>query len=152
MSGYLESYGAGDRKRERALKGLLLSLSILAALGGTTWFLLRNYKEDARAAAFVELLKKKDYGAAYAMWGCTVDKPCRDYGPPRFLEDWGDKGAHADASAVTIEKTRNCNGGVIRKLRYPKDEAMIFVSRADLLISFPPWGDACKVRVQVPIQ
>ncbi len=152
MSGYLETYGAGDQKRERALKGLLLALLILAALAGAAWFLLRNYKEDARAAAFVELLKKKEYGAAYAMWGCTVDKPCRDYDYKRFLEDWGDQGAHADVSAVAIEKTKSCSGGIIRKLRYPRDEVLIFVSRADLLISFPPWGDACEVRVQVPIQ
>ena len=153
MASYLETYGAGEEKRaqrERLLKRAALVFLALLAAAGLGWFFLRNYKEDQQASAFVELLRKKDYPAAYAMWGCTVEKPCRDYDYKRFLEDWGNTGIHADASAVTVESVRNCTGGIIRKLKYPGDEVLIFVSRSDLQISFPPWGDACEVRLRAP--
>ena len=152
MASYLETYGAGEEKRaqrERLLKRAALVFLALLAAAGLGWFFLRNYKEDQRVSAFVELLQKKDYPAAYAMWGCTVEKPCRDYVYQRFLEDWS-TGAHAEASAVKIEKTRSCKGGVIRKLKYPNDDVLLFVSRADLQLSFPPWGDACEVRLRAP--
>jgi len=148
-SSFLENYGAGEVKRERLIRRAILALVTILVVGGATWFFLRNYKEDSRVSTFVSLLQKKDYPAAYAMWGCTVEKPCRDYDYQRFLEDWS-AGVHADASAVKIEKTRNCTGGVIRKLKYPGDEVLIFVSRGDLMLSFPPWGDACEVRLRAP--
>ncbi len=153
MASYLEDYGAGEAKRakrERFIKRAILALVVLLAAAGLGWYFSRNLKEDSRVSAFVELLRKKDYPAAYAMWGCTVEKPCRDYDYKRFLEDWSG-GPHADASAVRIEKTRSCSGGVIRKLKYPADEVLVFVSRSDLQISFPPWGDACEVRLRAPV-
>ena len=152
MASYLETYGAGEEKRagrERLFKRAALVFAVMLVAGGAGWYLLRNYKEDAQVSRFVELLQKKDYAAAYAMWGCTVEKPCRDYEYKRFLEDWN-SGLHADAAAVTVSKIRNCTGGVIRKLKYPSDEVLIFVSRADLQITFPPWGDACEVRLKAP--
>ena len=153
MSTYLENYGSSEAKRakrERLIKRSVIALFLGLLAAGLGWFLMRNYKEDGQVAIFVEHLKKKEYPAAYAMWGCTVEKQCRDYDYKRFLEDWGNTGTHADASAVKIEKTRNCKGGIIRKLKYPGDDVLIFVSRADLQVSFTPWGDACEVRVQVP--
>ena len=148
-SSYLENYGAGEVKRERLVKRAILALVTILVLGGAAWFFLRNYKENSQVSTFVSFLQKKDYPAAYALWGCTVEKPCRDYDYQRFLEDWS-TGVHADASAIQIEKTRNCTGGVIRKLKYPGDEVLIFVSRGDLMLSFPPWGDACEVRLRAP--
>lgn len=149
MASYLETYGAGEAKRDRLIKAAVVTVALILVIAGAAWYFLRNYKEDRRVREFVELLQKKDYPAAYAMWGCTVQNPCRDYDYQRFLEDWS-KGAHADAGAVTIEKTRNCSGGVIRKLKFPGDEVLVFVSREDLQMSFPPWGDACEVRLKVP--
>ncbi len=152
MASYLENYGAQEEKREkraRLFKRALLALAILLAVAGLGWFFLRNYKEDRQVSAFVELLRKKEYASAYAMWGCSVDKPCRDYDYKRFMEDWT-AGAHADPDAIRVEKTRSCTGGIIRKLKYPADEVLIFVSRGDLLLSFPPWGDACEVRLRAP--
>jgi hypothetical protein len=150
VPGYLENYGAGEEKRDKLLKraGLIFLFALLSA--GLGWYFLHNYQEDGRVSQFVELLKKKDYPTAYAMWGCTVAQPCRDYNYERFLEDWGGKGTHADASAIQVEKTRSCKGGVIRKLKYPRDEVLIFVSRGDLQLTYPPWGDACEVRLKSP--
>jgi hypothetical protein len=150
MASYLETYGAGEAKRERLVKGVAVVVGVLLLAVGLGWFFLRNFKEDSRVSEFVESLQKKDYPAAYAMWGCTVEKPCRDYDYKRFLEDWS-AGPHADAAAVKVEKTRNCAGGVIRNLKYPADNVLIFVSRSDLQISFPPWGDACEVRLKAPV-
>ena len=152
MASYLETYGTGEEKRagrERLFKRAAAALALVLVAGGAGWYLLRNYKEDAQVSRFVELLRKKDHAGAYAMWGCTVEKPCRDYQYQRFLEDWN-SGVHADASAVTVSKVRNCTGGVIRKLKYPGDEVLIFVGRTDLQITFPPWGDACEVRLKAP--
>lgn len=150
MQSYLETYGAGDQKRERLIKRAVILVAVLLGAAALGWYFFRNFKEDRRVSEFVGLLQKKDYPAAYAMWGCTVDKPCRDYDYQRFLEDWS-AGAHADASAVQVNETRNCSGGIIRALKYPTDTVLIFVSRSDLQISFPPWGDACEVRLKVPV-
>jgi|KBSSwiStaDraftv2_1062776.scaffolds.fasta_scaffold610912_1 hypothetical protein len=149
MSTYLENYGKGEEKRQRLVKSASIFVLLVLICTGLGWYILHNRKEDAAVSNFVELLRKKDYPTAYAMWGCTVEKPCRDYDYKRFLEDWS-AGPHADAAAIKIEKTRSCTGGLIRKLRYPADEVLIFVSRSDLQMSFPPWGDACEVRLRAP--
>lgn len=150
MSGYLENYGAGEEKRERLFKSAAAVLVLGLVLAGVGWYLLRDYKEDRQLGVFVDLLKKKDYPNAYKMWGCSVEQPCRDYNYDRFLEDWGNKGTHADASGVTVESVRTCKDGVIRRLKYPSENVIIFISRSDLQMSFPPWGEACEVRLKVP--
>ena len=37
---------------------------------------------------FLDDLQHKDYQSAYALWGCTQQRPC-DYTADKFNEDWG---------------------------------------------------------------
>ena len=113
MSGYLETYGAGEEKRDRWRKRLALVAALLLVAGGTIYFFLRNYRETQQAELFFELLRNKDYTAAYALWGCTPATPCPGYSMPKFMEDWGPESGHADLGALQITRVRGCSSGVI---------------------------------------
>jgi hypothetical protein len=113
MSGYLENYGAGQEKRERRLKRVALVAALVVVVGGTSYFFLRNYRETQQAKLFFNLLRNKDYTAAYALWGCTPATPCRDYSMPKFMEDWGPGSGHAELAALQITNVRGCSSGVI---------------------------------------
>ncbi len=105
MTGYLDAYGAAETeraKREKLFKRLAIALVVIAVLGTAGWFLFRNYKEEARIRQFVQLLQSKQYGAAYAMWGCSEATPCRDYSMQRFLEDWGPQSKHPEPAAIQL--------------------------------------------------
>lgn len=113
MSGYLETYGVGQEKRERRLKRVALVAAAVIVAAGAFYFFFRNYRETQQAKLFFELLRNKDYTAAYALWGCTPATPCRDYSMARFMEDWGPQSGHADLSAFEITRVRGCSAGVI---------------------------------------
>jgi len=72
MSGFLESYGAGEEQRSRWIKRTVLAALILAALGTTAYFLLRNYREVQQAKRFFELLDRRDNEGAYGLGAGTV--------------------------------------------------------------------------------
>jgi hypothetical protein len=151
MSSYLEGYGAGDEKRERRTKLILLSLVGAVAVGITGWFLLRDFQEKRRAGEFLDLLRTKQYEAAYRFFGCDPKTPCPRYTYEQFLDDWA-KGPHADLSKMTIAGTQHCRNGIIQTLRWgPGDEVPLWVNRGDLQVSFAPWP-RCDFSFQMPVQ
>ena len=79
MASYLEGYGETQARRSRKLRWLILTPVVVIVLGTFLYFKFRDYPEHRRAAQFLELLQKKDYKAAYALWGCTDQKPCPQY-------------------------------------------------------------------------
>src|SRR5881628_1659020 len=99
MAGYLAHYGAGEEQRERLVRRLVLSIVIIAIAGGAVYFFLKNFRQEQQARKFFELLQKHDDKAAYALWGCTDDKPCRDYPFKTFMEDWGPQSQRADVGS-----------------------------------------------------
>jgi hypothetical protein len=113
MSGYLEGYGVGEEKRERRLKRAALAAGLVLVAAGGFYFFFRNYRETRRAEQFFDLLRRRDYAGAYALWGCTESSPCRDYSMQKFLEDWGPASDHADLSRLQITHVRGCSSGVI---------------------------------------
>ncbi len=113
MSGYLERYGAGDEKRERRLKRAALVIVVVLVAAGGLYYFFRNYRETRRAELFFDLLRKRDYRAAYVLWGCTTSSPCSGYSFEKFMEDWGPKSDHADLSHLQITHVRGCTSGVI---------------------------------------
>jgi hypothetical protein len=141
VSTYLDNYGAGEAERERLWKRLALVVLAGLAVGVSLyWFVFRNRAEKQQAERFFELLAAKDYKAAHALWGCTDEKPCRDYGLDKFLEDWGPNSTHADVSKRQIKDLRSCQGGIIQVLEFGKsDQVLLWVNRADLTLSFAPW-------------
>src|ERR1039457_948505 len=99
MAGYLDQYGAGDERREKRNKLLLISGACVLVLA-FLWFILfawdkteilriqsvarlaqivRNHRQESRVKSFMDILQRQDYKAAYALWNCTDAHPCRDY-------------------------------------------------------------------------
>lgn len=149
MPGYLESYGAGEERRERIIKRIALAVLIGLVAGGGAYLLFRNYREVKQAELFFELLRQKDYQAAYRLWGCTDPSApaCRDYPFQAFLEDWGPKGRHPDVATVEFKRVRGCRDGVIITVAFPKgDEELLWVQRGQRVIGFAPWP-VCNPRL-----
>ena len=68
MAGYLDQYGAGEERREKIIKSLVVSLIVLVVLGGIAFFVFHNYRQEHQVKRFFELLQAHDYQAAYALW------------------------------------------------------------------------------------
>lgn len=150
MSGYLESYGAGDEKRERRLKRIALGLVVLAVIGGTAYFFLRNYRETQQAKLFFDLLRQKDYTAAYALWGCTPATPCPNYSMAKFMEDWGPESGHADLSSLQFTRIRGCSAGVIVEANFGGGVIeYLWVDREHRNLGFAPFS-VCNPRYVPP--
>lgn len=150
MPGYLDQYGVKEERREKIIKRIALVVISVAILAIVLYFLFRNYREERQVAQFLELLRQKDYHAAYRMWGCTPEQPCRDYAFDKFMEDWGPKTDHGDAALAKVSKTRSCSNGVIFTLEFSKgDPALLWVERKDKLLGFAPWP-VCNPRMPAP--
>jgi hypothetical protein len=134
MSSYLDNYGVRDARREAIVKRLVLVVVALAVVGGALYWIFRDYREERQVKTFLELLRKKDYYAAYAMWGCTSEQPCPQYSLQNFMEDWG-----GDISSVHLEGKRSCAAGLIQTLRLRDEEIWLWVNRSDRVLSFAPW-------------
>jgi hypothetical protein len=140
MHGYLASYGAGEERRSKLIRRWsFIAVAVLIA-AGVFYFSLRDRAEKAQIANFLELLRKKDYRAGYAMWGCTDAHPCRDYSFERFMEDWGPQGPHKDYSEAHLSGSRSCSAGVIATVDFGRGEpAQLWVARNDKTLGFAPW-------------
>lgn len=140
MAGYLDTYGAGDERREKRIKRVVVVVVAVLIVGGILYFLFKNFREEHQARQFLELLQKHDYQAAYRLWGCTESNPCRDYPFPEFMKDWGPQSARADVGSYKIAKSRACGSGVILTVDFGKSqEEKLWVQKDDLTIGFSPW-------------
>jgi len=150
MAGYLEGYGAGEERREKTIRCILLSVLVLLIVAIAGYFQFRNYREEKQISTFLELLKRQDYKAAYALWGCTDSHPCPQYAFDKFLEDWGPKSPHANIALAKLAKTKSCDTGIIQFIEFPgNDEVQLWVERRDKMLGFAPWP-VCNPRMQVP--
>jgi hypothetical protein len=139
MAGYLDQYGAGEERREKIIKRVLIGAVVTAIAAGVLYFLFKNYRQERQVREFFALLARQDYKAAYTMWGCTDANPCRDYPFAEFMKDWGPGSEHADAKSFQITKTRSCGSGVIVTVASGKNkEDKLWVQRDDLTIGFSP--------------
>jgi hypothetical protein len=115
MGGYLSNYGAGTEKRDRVVGTLVRWALIGVAAGGilafTFTYVIPNRGEQAMVRDFFQYLAARDYKSAYALWGCTDAKPCRDYPTARFMEDWGP--AALSVSTIDVMSGESCGSGVI---------------------------------------
>ncbi len=146
---FLDGYGQGDARRERIRNRILIALASIFVVGLAGYFLFRDYREKQQAKHFFELVKTKQYPAAYALWGCTEEKPCRDYNYEKFLSDWG---PNNDPSTLEVTKSQHCRNGIIQTVRFGKGETVpLWVNRGDLQLSFAPWP-VCDFRFQMPAQ
>jgi hypothetical protein len=143
MSGYLDSYGAGDERRERIVRRVALwtvaTLTIAGALYFVFHFVIPNRGERSQVSKFFQLLAARDYKQAYAMWGCTDAKPCRDYPIRLFMQDWG-----PDAVPVTTFEVldgETCGSGVIVDVDAGKaGDRKLWVERKNQELGYLPPG------------
>ncbi|MBY0374220.1 MAG: hypothetical protein K2Q23_09520 [Bryobacteraceae bacterium] len=139
MSSYLATYGAGEQKKADLIKWSILSVVGVAVLSVVLYYSFRHYKERARVSAFFEHIEARNFEAAYELWGCTKQKPCRDYSYEKFLGDWGPQGEYKDAHRASISERFSCVGGIIRTLDFGQDRTVsLWVESKDLLITFAP--------------
>jgi len=150
MAGYLEGYGAGEERREKTIRWIVISALLLVIVAIGLYFQFRNFREEKQISIFFELLKRQEYKAAYAMWGCTDAHPCPQYVFDKFLEDWGPKSPHANISSAKLAKTKSCDTGIIQFVEFPgQDEVQLWVERRDRVLGFAPWP-VCNPRMPVP--
>ncbi len=146
MATYWEQYAADEQRRARLARRVVLVVLIVILASVTSWWLLRNYREKQRVNAFLELIRKGDYRTAYTYWGCSVERPCRDYSYEKFLEDWGPKGLYGDVSAIQRGRTHGCTDGVIQILHTRTGDVWLWIDRDSLTLSYAPWP-VCNPRI-----
>jgi hypothetical protein len=139
MSGYLDQYGAGEERRNKIIVRAVLALvgMVVVAIGGYYYF--RNFKEQRKLADFRAILERKDYEGAYRFWGCTNEKPCRDYGYEKFLEDWGPKSSHTNWGSLRVVRKVTCKDGYGQGWKFGDDTIHMWVVREDQALSYDPW-------------
>ena len=138
MAGYLENYGAGDERREKITKTAVIAVLAVLAAGALAYFIFHNYPEERQAKRFFELLRAQDYKDAYALWGCTDAKPCRDYVMTEFMKDWGPE--QGPVGAVEVLDAESCGSGVIVEIDAGKaGDKKLWVERDTRVLAFPPF-------------
>jgi hypothetical protein len=145
MGSYLEAYGAEEAHRAhraRILKWCMIGALAAAIVGLIFYVQFRNYTEESIVNRFLTLLRAHEYADAYRMYGCTEATPCPNYAYPKFLEDWGQQSAFADASQASTGLVQTCGNGVLIQVTYPgKPATALIVDRATGQISFAPWPE-----------
>jgi len=139
MAGYLDQYGAGEERRGKIIKTVVISLVLLVVIGGSLLFVFHNYREERQVKEFFSQLGSHNYKAAYALFGCTDAKPCRYYPFEKFMEDWGPNSGHTDFENAHITRSRSCGSGVLLTVDLGKNQQQkLWVERQDMSIGFPP--------------
>ena len=139
MAGYLDQYGAGEERRGKIIRNLVIAVVILVVVGGSLFFYFHNWRQERQVNQFMKLLAAKDYKAAYALFGCTDQKPCRYYPFDKFMEDWGPASGHSGYDQARITRSRSCGSGVLLTVDYGKNQQeKLWVERVDNSIGFPP--------------
>jgi len=138
MAGYLDQYGAGDERRIRIIKTLVISLVSLVVLGSVGFFFFHNYRQERQVTRFFELLQAHNYQGAYELW-VSNESERRGYPFNSFMQDWGPQSPHADVSGFRISRSRSCGNGVILTVDFAgKQQEKLWVPRENLVIGFSP--------------
>ena len=143
MATYLDSYGAGDEKRFRTIKRVVITVVVVAIAAIAIYLFVKNLREKQVVKHFLQQVNSGEYQAGYATWGCTSAHPCPEYSYQKFLEDWGPKQGRNDWRIAGVD---GCPTGVIVTVKTPGLESEpLWIQRGDKSISFSPWPE-CQGR------
>ena len=139
MGDFLEQYGAGDERRGKIVKRVVISLVALLVVVGILFYCFHTFRQERQAKRFFELLAAHDYKQAYSLWGCTDANPCRDYPMTSFMRDWGPPAVNV--SHFEVLDGESCGSGVIVDVDAgAAGDKRLWVERDSLIIGFtPPW-------------
>jgi len=140
MAGYLDQYGVVEERREKIIKRVVIWLLALLAAGGLLYAFFHNYPEERQARRFFDLLEKRDYHAAYVLWGCTDAnaKACSDYPFAEFMKDWGPEVSPVNSADVLDGES--CGSGVIVEVDAGRaGDKKLWVERDTHILGFPPF-------------
>ena len=138
MAGYLDQYGAGDERRMKIIKTLVISLVTLAVLGGSPSSFFTITSRSARPSASSSGSRRRitrartSYGwrARTTAAGILSHPSCRT-GVRRA--------GTPDVAGYKISKSRSCGNGVILTVDFAKgQQEKLWVQREDLVIGFSP--------------
>jgi hypothetical protein len=156
MAGYLDQYGAGDETRERRNRWLMIAGAAAIVALIVWWFLyrwdkseivrephvarfvqkLRHHGQEGEVRHFLELVRNRQYEAAYKVWGESKDYPLN-----KFLEDWD---GQRSIGSFEITRSRSCGSGVVITVDFQKgQEENLWVQNADRTIGFSPFAAGC---------
>lgn len=137
MGTYLQQYGAGEERRGRIVKWIILGCLAALVIAWAAYLIFHNYPEKRVADRFLADLNKHDYAAAYALWGCTAQHPCPNYDFNRFMADWGP--SSKATSAWHVQSTDGCKAFVTINVKAQGAELQsLAVPRDNHEISFAP--------------
>ncbi|MGI8991624.1 MAG: hypothetical protein ACR2I2_18830 [Bryobacteraceae bacterium] len=139
MVGYLDHYGTGDERRETLVKRIVVFGVLGIIVIGLAYYVFKNHAQERAGKDFLKRLRGQDYAAAYAMWGCSVAKPCDGYSYEKFLEDWGSKSTGADPSVLNIADSESCGTGVILTVDVNRSrQEKLWIENGNPVLSFSP--------------
>jgi hypothetical protein len=148
MAGYLDHYGADEQRREKTIKRIAIAALALLVTVACLVYVFKGYRQERQVKRFFELLARRNYTSAYALWGCTEAKPCRDYPLAEFMTDWGPEAVPAPASAEVLGGD-SCGSGVIVDVDAGKaGDKRIWVESDTLTLGYPPFQE-CPQRNRI---
>jgi hypothetical protein len=141
---YLQEYGAGDERRNRIIKWVILGCVAAAIIAVIAYVVFHNYPERHVANHFLADVNNKNYQAAYRDWGCSTEHPCPNYDYSRFMQDWG------PSKNVTppwrVQSTDSCRAFLTVNVQAQGSELQsLAVQRSDHSLSFAP-APECQER------
>jgi hypothetical protein len=146
MAGFLDEYGAGDERRARTIKLIVVSVVLAAIFAGLFYFFFRNYRQEQQAKRFFQLLEAHNYQAAYDMW-VSSDSERTGYPMASFLQDWGPKAM--DVRNFTILDAESCGNSVIVDADVgPAGDRKVWINRQTLELGFGPY-DVCPQQNRI---
>lgn len=89
MGSYLQAYGAGEERRNRVIRNIILSVVAVLILWWVLYLIFHNYPAKQSVKRFLDEVNHHQYQQAYAAWGCSAANPCPNYDFHRFMDDWG---------------------------------------------------------------
>lgn len=141
MSGYLETYGAGEERRNRIVLWSIIGLLSTLILATILYFMFRYHSQEQRVESFLSAVKLQDYPRAFAIWGCGPQHPCRDYAMEKFMEDWGPKGAFTSMADGKLNYVEPCGVGLIYTVEKPGQQPLVlWTDSTDPMMGFAPWA------------
>ena len=144
MGAYLQNYGAGEERRNRVVKFLILGVLAAVVLAIVAYFFFHNRSEEKTVEHFLAQVNAHDYKDAYVTWGCTEANPCRNYDFGRFLEDWGPK--TKATSPWKIASVEGCRSFVTVNVKADGAELQsLGVERGARTVSYAP-SPECQER------